>query len=158
MVTRRFLAALATVAAATGVLVGATSAVASPPLHGTGTSTLVDTQPVSFRQAGGNIIIEQLNTRVDVGAFTGTVYEDQRLVVHPDGHVTTHATASITGTYAGCGPAPVTQNLQLEGQVSASGEITANFTTTGNAAVTVHGTVSGTTASNTVDFTIDYHC
>jgi hypothetical protein len=156
MTTSRVLGAAAAAAAAAALL--ATSAVGSPPLHGTGTSTLTATKIVSVRQAGGNTIIEQLNTRQDLGAFTGIVNEDQRLVVHPDGSITTHATASITGTYAGCGASPVTQNLQLEGQITAAGEISANFTTTGGAAVIVHGTVSGTTASNTVTFTIDYHC
>jgi hypothetical protein len=136
----------------------AASAAASAPLHGTGTSTLTSSVPVSVSQAGPNTIIEQNNVRMDVGAFTGTVYEHQRLLVHPDGHITTHAEATITGTYAGCGSTPVTQDLQLEGQISAAGDITANFTTTGNPAVVVHGTVTGTTASSTVDFTIDYHC
>jgi hypothetical protein len=158
MPRRQSLAAVASVAAAAAALVVVTSAAASAPLHGTGTSTLTFTKVLSVREAGGNTIIEQLNTRQDVGAFTGIVNEDQRLVVHPNGIITTHATASITGTYAGCGSAPVTQDLQLEGQISATGDITANFTTVGNPAVNVHGTVSGTTASNTVDFTIDYHC
>jgi hypothetical protein len=159
MPTRHVLAAVASVAAAAAALAVVSSATASAPLHGTGQSTLVGTPNItSVRQADGNTIIEQTDTRQDVGAFTGIVNEVQRLVVHPDGHITTHATASITGTYAGCGSAPVTQNLQLEGQISEAGDITANFTTTGNAPVTVHGTVSGTTASNIVDFAIDYHC
>jgi hypothetical protein len=155
LTSTRFVAAVAAVAAA---LVVAASAGASPPLHGTGTSTLISSTVVSVRQAGGNTIIEQHNVRQDLGAFTGTVIEDQRLVVHPDGHVTTYADATITGTYAGCGSTPVTQSLQLEGQVSPTGDITANFTTTGHPAVVVHGTVAGSALSDTVTFTIDYHC
>ena len=156
MSRNRILGGVATVAAVAGALF-ATSAAASAPLHGTGTSTLVSTNVDSVRTADGNTIIEQDNVRADLGAFTGTVYEHQRLVVHPDGHITTHADATVVGTYTGCG-GTVTQALQLEGQISAAGVITANFTTTQNPAVNVHGTVSGTTASNTVDFTIDYHC
>jgi hypothetical protein len=157
MTRNRFLGGVATVAAVVGVLF-ATAAAASAPLHGTGLSTLVSSSPPSsVREADGNTIIEQDDVRSDVGAFTGTVYEHQRLVIHPDGHINTHADATIVGTYAGC-TGTVTQDLQLEGQISAAGVITANFTTTQNPAVNVHGTVSGTTASNTVTFTIDYHC
>jgi hypothetical protein len=145
------------VVAVAGALV-ASSAGAGPPLHGTGTSTLVASTVVSVRQADGNTIIEQLNTRHDVGAFTGTVDEDQVLVVHPTGLITTYAKANLIGTYAGCGPTVVMQSLSLEGQITPDGEISANFATTGGAAVVVHGTVQGTTASNTVNFTIDYHC
>jgi hypothetical protein len=66
--------------------------------------------------------------------------------------------ASLHGTYAGCGPTVVTQSIALEGRISPAGAISANFATTGGTAVIVHGTVEGTTASNTVTFTIDYHC
>src|SRR5262249_31681662 len=107
MGTTRFLAAVAAVAAA---LVLATSATASAPLQGTSTSTITSSTVLSVRQADGNTIIEQLNTRVDAGAFTGTVTEHVWLVVHPNGLITTHAEASLTGTYAGCGPTPVTQS------------------------------------------------
>lgn len=157
MTRSRFLGGVATFATVAGALF-ATSAAASAPLHGTGTSTLTASTILSISQADGNIIIEQLNTRTDLGAFTGIVTEHQRLVVHPNGLITTHADASITGTYEGCGSAPVTQSLQLEGQISPAGDIVANFTTTEHAAVIVRGTVEGTTASDTVNFTIDYHC
>jgi hypothetical protein len=111
-----------------------------------------------MRTGGPNTILELLNTRQDVGAFTGTVTEHQWLTVHPTGLITTHADATLAGTYAGCGPGTVTQDIHLEGQISPTGDISANFATTGGAAVIVHGTVAGTTASNTVTFTIDYHC
>jgi hypothetical protein len=157
MSRNRILGGVATAAAVAGTLF-ATAATASAPLHGTGLSTLVSqSPPTSVRLAGGNTIIEQDDVRADVGAFTGTVYEHLRLVIHADGSINTHADATIVGTYAGC-TGTVTQDLQLEGTISAAGVITANFTTTQNPAVNVHGTVSGTTASNTVQFTIDYHC
>jgi hypothetical protein len=149
---------LAPVAVLAGALALAASATASRPLHGTGTSTLVSTTVLSVRQADGNTIIEELNTRQDVGAFTGTVNEHEWLVVHPNGLVTLHADATLDGTYPACGPAAVSQAIHLEGQVSPAGEISANFATVGGAAVIVQGTVSGTTASNTVDFEISYHC
>jgi hypothetical protein len=155
MVTGRFLAAVAAVG---GALVLASLAAASPPLHGTGASTLTSSTVLSVRQADGNLMIEQLNTRSDVGAFTGTVTEHQWLVVHKTGLITTHAEATLNGTYAGCGPTSVTQSIHLEGQISPTGDISANFATTGGAAVIVHGTVEGTTASNTVNFEISYHC
>jgi hypothetical protein len=155
MSTSRFLAALTTVAAA---LVVVTSAAASAPLHGTGTSTLTSSTLLSIRQADGNTIIEQLNTRADAGAFTGTVLEHVWLVVHPTGLVTLHAEATLAGTYAGCGPTPVTQSIRLAGQTSPTGDISANFATVDGAPIVVHGTVQGTTASNTVNFSIDYHC
>jgi hypothetical protein len=136
----------------------ATSAAASAPLHGTGASTLTSSTVLSIRQDGPNTLIEQSNTRSDTGAFTGTVTEHQWLTVHPTGLITTHADATLNGTYAGCGPAVVTQSIHLEGQISPTGDISANFATTGGAAVIVHGTVEGTTASPTVNFTIDYHC
>jgi hypothetical protein len=155
MAVRRFLAAVGVVA---GALVLAASAAASAPLHGTGTSTLTSSTLLSARQADGNIILEQLNTRADAGAFTGDVTEHLWLVVHPDGLVTLHAEATLTGTYAGCGAAPVTQSIRLAGQVSPTGDVSANFATVGGAAVIVQGTVSGTTATNTVNFEISYHC
>ena len=157
MIRSRVLGGVATIAAVAGGIL-ATSAAASAPLHGTGLSTQTDSQPLSQRTAGPNTIFELLNTRQDVGAFTGTVTEHQWLTVHPDGLITTHADATLVGTYAGCGPQVVTQDIHLEGQISPAGVITANFATTGGATVIVHGTVAGTTASNTVTFTIDYHC
>jgi hypothetical protein len=157
MTRSRVLGGVATVAAVAGALF-ATSAAASAPLQGTGSSTLVNSTILSIRQADGNTIIEQANTRADVGAFTGTVTEHQWLTVHPDGHITTHAEATLDGTYPACGPAVVSQSIHLEGQISSAGEISANFATTGKAAVIVRGTVAGTTGSDTVTFTIDYHC
>jgi hypothetical protein len=157
MTRSRFLVGLATVAMLVGSLF-ATSAAASAPLHGTGTSTLVSSTVLSVRQDGPNTVIEQLNTRSDAGAFTGAVYEHQWVTVHPTGLITTHADATLVGVYPDCGPTTVTQSIHLEGQISPAGDISANFATTGNAAVIVHGTVAGTTASNTVTFTIDYHC
>jgi len=155
MATGRFVTLVAAVA---GTLALAASAAASPPLHGTGASTQTSSTTVSVRQADGNLIIEQLNTRVDVGAFTGTVDEHEWLVVHPNGLVTLHAEATLNGTYAGCGPTPVTQVIRLAGQVSPTGDISANFATVDGAPVVVQGTVSGTTASNTANFEITYHC
>jgi hypothetical protein len=52
----------------------------------------------------------------------------------------------------------VTQSIRLAGQVSPTGDVTANFATVDGAPVVVHGTVEGTTATDTVNFTIDYHC
>jgi hypothetical protein len=155
MAVRRFLAA---VGVAAGALVLATSAGASAPLHGTGTSTQTSSTLLSLRQAGGDTILEQLNTRADVGVFTGTVTEHEWLVVHPNGLITLHAEATLNGTYAGCGSTPVTQSIRLAGQVSPAGEISANFATVGGAAVIVQGTVSGTTATPTVNFEDTYHC
>jgi hypothetical protein len=155
MAVRRFLAAVGVVA---GALLLASSAAASAPLHGTGTSTLTSSTLLSVRQADGNTILEQLNTRADVGVFTGTVTEHEWLVVHPSGLITLHAEAILDGTYAGCGPMPVTQSIRLAGQVSPTGDVSANFATVGGAAVIVQGTVSGTTASPTVNFEDSYHC
>jgi len=149
---------LAAVTVAAGALALAAAAAGAPPLHGTGTSTLTSSTVVSARQADGNTIVEQLNTRVDVGAFTGTVTEHLWLVVHPTGAITLHAEATLRGTYPGCGAAPVTQEIRLAGQISATGEISANFATTGGAAVVVQGTVEGSAASATSNFEITYHC
>jgi hypothetical protein len=155
LATTRFVAAVASIG---GALVLAAAAAASQPLNGTGSSTQVSSTVLSVRQAGPNLIIEQMNTRSDVGAFTGTVTEHQWVTVHPDGHITTRAEATLDGTYPACGPDVVSQDIHLEGQISPEGVIKANFATTGKAAVVVHGTVAGTTASDTVTFTIDYHC
>jgi hypothetical protein len=155
MLNTRFLAVVATVA---GALVLAAPGGASAPLQGTGASTLTSSTILAAREAGGNTIIEQLSTRADVGAFTGTVTEHAWLVVHPSGLITLHADASLTGTYAGCGSTPVTQSIRLAGQISPTGDVTATFATTDGAPIVVNGTVEGTTASNTVHFTITYHC
>ena len=155
MATIRFVAAVASVG---GALVLAASAGASQPLTGTGSSSLTSSTTLSVRQAGQNLIIEQQNVRTDVGAFTGTVDEHLWLTVHPDGHVNTRAEATLHGTYPACGPDVVTQDIHLEGTVSPTGEVAANFATTGKAAVIVHGTVAGNAADPAVTFTIDYHC
>jgi hypothetical protein len=62
MATGRFLAAVATVAAVAGALFASASAT-SAPLHGTGMSTLTFSTILSIREADGNTLIEQLNTR-----------------------------------------------------------------------------------------------
>lgn len=157
MIRSRVLGGVASVVAVAGALFSG-SAAAAAPLHGTGASTLTSSTILSVRQAGPDTIIEQLNTRTDVGAFTGTVTEHQWVTVHPTGLITTHAEATLNGSYAGCGSGVVMQSIHLEGQISPAGDIGANFATTGPAAVIVHGTVAGTTASATVTFTIDYHC
>jgi hypothetical protein len=156
MAARRLLASVAVVAGALA-LAGSAGA-AGPPLHGTGTSTLTSSTVLSFRQAGPNAFVEELNTRQDTGAFTGDVTEHLSLVVRPTGLVTFHAEAVLDGTYAGCGSAPVTQSIHLEGQISPAGVLSANFATVGGAPVVVHGTVAGTASSDTATFTIDYHC
>ena len=155
MAASRFLGA---VAVAAGALVLATSAAASAPRHGTGTSTLTSSTVLSARQADGNTIVEQIDTRADAGAFTGSVTEHLWLVVHPSGLITLHAEASLSGTYEGCGATPVTQSIRLAGQISPTGEVSATFATVGGAPIVVNGTVEGTTATDTVNFTISYHC
>jgi hypothetical protein len=156
MAAGRLLASVAVVAGALALTGSAGSA--GPALHGTGTSTLTSSTLLSARQAGPNTFVEQLNTRADVGAFTGNVTEHLSLVAHPTGLVTFHAEAILDGTYAGCGSAPVTQSIHLEGRIAPTGELSANFATVGGAPVVVHGTVAGTASSNTAVFTIDYHC
>jgi hypothetical protein len=154
MPTGRFLALAAIVA---GPLVLAAPAAAGAH-HGTGQSTLTSSTTLSVAQVGGRTIIDQLNMRADVGAFTGTVTEHIRLVVNPTGTTTLNATAELNGTYEGCGPKPVMQEITLSGLVDSSGNINSTFRTLGGAAVTVVGTVSGTTASPTSDFEITYFC
>ncbi|HUR34379.1 MAG TPA: hypothetical protein VM032_11335 [Vicinamibacterales bacterium] len=156
MATSRFV--VAAVVALTSLLVLPTSVVASRPLYGTGTSTLIGSDILSFRQADGNILIEQQNTRLDDGAFTGTVDEHLWLVVHPNGLITLHAEAVLSGTYPACGSDPVTQSIRLAGEITPAGDIWANFATVQGAAVAVQGTVSGSAASLTSNFEIAYHC
>jgi hypothetical protein len=155
MATPRFLAAVVAVIGALGL---AATASAAPPHHGTGTSTLTSSTVLSARQAGGNTFVEQHNTRVDVGAFTGTVDEHLSLVVHANGNITFNADAVLHGTYAGCGSAPVTQSIHLTGRIATDGTLTANFATFGGAPVKVQGTVAGNAASDTATFEITYHC
>ena len=52
----------------------------------------------------------------------------------------------------------MTQSIRLAGQIFPSGELRANFATTGGAAVVVHGTVEGSAASDTRNFEFAYHC
>jgi hypothetical protein len=158
MVTSRSFVGVALVAALASPFLLTTSAVASAPLSGTGTSTLTSSIVLSVRQADGNIVIEQQNTRLDDGAFTGTVDEHLWLIVHPDGLITLRAEAVLSGTYPACGSDSVTQSIRLAGQIFPSGELRANFATVGGAAVVVHGTVAGSGASDTSDFEISYHC
>jgi len=158
MVTSRSFVIAAVVAALASPFLLTTSAVASAPLFGTGTSTLTSSVVLSAREADGNILIEQQNTRLDDGAFTGTVAEHLWLVVHPDGLITLHAEAVLSGTYPACSSEPVTQSIRLAGQIFPSGELRANFATVGGAAVVVHGTVEGSAASDTSNFEISYHC
>ena len=156
MATTRF---LAFVAAAGGALVLAASATPAVVHHGTGKSTLTSSTTLSFTQTAGLTIIDQFNTRDDVGVFTGTVSEHLRLIVHNDtGIITLDGVADLSGTYQGCGSRHVTQSIILTGTVTPAGEIRASFATTEGAAVPVHGTVNGTTGSPTADFEDIYFC
>lgn len=154
MATSRFF----TVAALASSLALPIPVAASAPLYGTGTSTLTNSELVSLSQADGNILIEQHNTRVDVGAFTGTVDEHLWLVVHPNGLVTFHAEATLDGVYPACSADPVSQPIRLAGRIAPTGELSATFATTNHATVIVQGTVAGSGASDTSDFEIQYHC
>jgi len=157
MATPRFLAVTVAIAVL-GALGFAASAVAAPPLQGTGTSTLMDSTVLSAKQLGGNTFVEQHNTRVDTGAFAGTVDEYLSLVIHANGNITFQADATLHGVYAGCGPTVVTQQIHLAGRIEQDGTLTANFATFGGAAVKVQGTVAGNGASPTAQFEITYHC
>ena len=156
MATARFLAAVVTVTVAAAL--AATTATAAPPLHGTGISTLTSSTILSVAQDGKDTIIEQHNTRVDVGAFTGTVDEYLRLVIHPTGLLSFTAEATLNGTYAGCGARVVTQSITLTGLISPAGSLTASFATTAGATVDVHGSVIGSADSDTAHFEILYRC
>jgi hypothetical protein len=156
MTTTRF---LALVVAVGGALVVAASAAAGPVHHGTGTSTQTSSTTLSVTVTAGTTIIEQLNTRADVGVFTGTVTEHLELIVNNNTGVTTlDGVAELNGTYQGCGSRVVTQSILLTGLVTPAGEIRASFATTDGAAVPVHGTVVGTTASPTAVFEDTYFC
>src|SRR5689334_15372193 len=102
---------LAFVAAVGGALFLAASTTAAVVHHGTGKSTLTSSTTVGFSQTAGTTIIDQVNTRTDVGVFTGTVFEHLRLIINnTTGIITLDGVADLNGTYAGCGPKTVTQS------------------------------------------------
>jgi hypothetical protein len=158
MAIPRFLAAAVAVAVIGATAVAATAAVATPH-RGTGTSTLTSSDVVGFKQVGGYTFVDQHNTRVDVGAFTGSVDEYLSLVIAPNGSITFSADATLHGTYAGCSVGTVTQQIHLTGRISPSdGRLDADFATFGGAPVKVTGTVLGNGASDTANFLITYWC
>ncbi|MGZ6871485.1 MAG: hypothetical protein ACXVFW_05560 [Blastococcus sp.] len=147
------------VAAAVVAIVSAAPAQAAPPLAGSGTGLFTADQVTSARNAGGNRIVERRLEGSMSGTLTGSISEEVRGVVHPDGTVTFQGTLVFVGTVDGCGTGTLTARLQGSGQ--AVPPVTdATVTVIGQAANTVPVTGHGTVLQSGPDlsYSIRYSC
>jgi len=84
-------------------LLFATPAMATPPLPASGTGEITSTTFTQVRTAGGNTLVELINTGTLMGTVAGAFLERTRIVFHRSGDFTFTAVADISGSAAGCG-------------------------------------------------------
>jgi hypothetical protein len=107
--------ALATlIAAAFALALPAAPATASrQPAEGTARITsLVFT---GIRTAGGNTLLQGVESGVVTGTLMGTYVEHFDYVVHPNGDTSFHSVMAFTGTIVGCGSGAVPFSLEGSG-------------------------------------------
>jgi hypothetical protein len=103
---------------------GGTTAMASPPVSGTGAFNLNFT-PVSVRSADGNTFIGFTFHETISGIYSGTRVGQGDLVVHPDGTLNVTDSGVFTGTFAGSAPGTAILSAEAAGTfaaVSAQGQ------------------------------------
>jgi hypothetical protein len=101
---------LPTILVLAAIAAGATAASAAPPVAVSGTYVYTSSGFESFREAGGNVIIQLTATVEYTGTFTGTSTVQGFIVVHSDGSANFHDVEVFTGTVNGV-PGTVTFNL-----------------------------------------------
>ena len=104
----------AATAAAVAVLALAGPAAGGPPVEGSGTGTVTNSESTPEHEADGNRIVDRQNGGVLVGTFDGEFEQFLRGVIHKDGTVTFHGTMIFTGVAGDCGTGTVV--LEMEGK------------------------------------------
>ena len=124
---------------------GGTTAVASPPVSGTGTFNFNFT-PISSRSADGNTFFSFIFHETISGIYSGTRVGQAELVVHPDGTVNATDSGVFSGTFAGSAPGTAILSVEAAGTfaaLSAQGQFS-NGTAGLNG---IHGQVFGSAAA-----------